>query len=166
MTTKMSTEFASAMVTVIPLVMLMCAAEARVVYAYWDSKADAVVAATRGAVEAGAGPANPLRFYAWVFRNYRVMLPWVHSVFGVMYWLLMAAAHFTAEAGLILWLASARPPGVEYLDDVVVVTAIWGFGHATVLGTLIVFLRVPLRLMRALENGTQVSAPTHRSPTL
>ncbi|MEU4466314.1 hypothetical protein AB0G20_21935 [Streptomyces sp. NPDC024017] len=165
----MSTEFASAMVTVIPLVMLMCAAESRVVYAYWDSKADAVVAAAREDVEAGAGPADPLRFYGWVFwvfRNYRAMLPWVHSVFGVTYWLLMAAAHFIAEVGLILWLASARPPGVEFLDDVVVVTAIWGFGHATVLGTLIVFLRVPLRLMRALEDGVPASAPTHRSPTL
>ncbi|MEC7051326.1 hypothetical protein RFN57_03245 [Streptomyces violaceochromogenes] len=149
MATKMSAEFASAMVTVIPLVMLMCAAEAKVVYAYWDNKAEAVVAAAIKAFEAGEVPEDPVKFLVWIYSDHRGVLPWVTSMLGVTYWLFMAAAHFLAEAGLILWLASARPPGVEYLDDLVVWTAIWGFGHATVLGTLIVFFRVPLRLVRA-----------------
>jgi hypothetical protein len=47
-------------VTVIPLVMLMCAAEAKVVHAYWDSKADDVVAAARA--DLGAIVVNPLGF--------------------------------------------------------------------------------------------------------
>ncbi|MGC0208382.1 hypothetical protein [Streptomyces levis] len=165
MVTKMSNEFASAMVTVIPLVMLMCAAEAKVVYAYWDSKADAVVAAT---MDAPLG--DPLKVYGWALRNIRALLPWITSFAGSAYWLLMAAAHFLSEAGLILWLASARPPSVEYLDELVVWTAIWGFAHATVLGTLIVFLRIPLRLARAMEDEFQQTlgqmARQQRTPTL
>ncbi|MFI1727589.1 hypothetical protein [Streptomyces sp. NPDC020489] len=160
----MSNEFASAMVTVIPLVMLMCAAEAKVVYAYWDSKADDVVASV------DFPPQNPMGIYNWAYRNFRKLLPWVTSLSGALYWLLMAAAHLLAEAGLILWLASARPPGVEYLDELVVWTAIWGFAHATVLGTLIVFLRIPLRLMRAMDAEVQRTvrrlARQQRTPTL
>lgn len=152
---KMSGDFAGAMVTVIPLVMLMCAAEAKALYAYWDSKADNL-ATEANAARAAAG-SDPLWAQRWMLRNPEKLLPWIKTVMGTVYWFGMAAAHFLSEAGLILWLASARPPGIEHLAELVTVTAIWGFGHATLVGVFVVMVQVPRRLSQAARDAYRTS---------
>ncbi|MGW6159917.1 hypothetical protein ACWFRM_43580 [Streptomyces sp. NPDC055144] len=155
LTFKMTGDYAGAMVTVIPIVMLLCAVEAKAVYERWDKRADEVMARV---VEAQAG--GPDQLLRWFVRNPSHWWPFLMVHMGTAWWWGLGLMHLVSEVGLIFWLATKEQPDAGWLAGLTAVTAVLGMATVTIVGLLAVMVRTTKRHNEAVRKALQAQRST------